>query len=359
MAMTDQRYTMMTEPGFDRLCSLLEAIGRTGSINRAAAELKLSYRYGWGLIKKAEERLGEALLIKRQGGAEGGGAALTEAAQTLLSDYQRFRLAAAPPAPATGIPLLMASTIGPIETGLVAALEEAFYQATGIMIRHIAAGTGQALAIAREGRADLALTHAPALEEAFVAEGYGAGRHPLMSNDFLLLGPATDPAGVAGCREAAAAFARLAATGSPFLSRGDRSGTHLKELDLWAAAGVAPAAPSGWYRVSERGAMGSLAVLRQAEAEGAYTLVDRAAYLAARREGLALRPLVEGDPLLLNHFALITVNPMRWPGTQADAAQRFVAWATGPAGQALIAAFGVDRYGRPLFQPIDQSLAGD
>lgn len=386
--MSGVRYKVFLELGGDlpgdRLCALLQAIDRLGSINRAAAELKLSYRHAWGLIKKAEERLGGPLLQKRIGGAEGGGAELTAAARDLLARYQQFhaevggrlgqifapppreqemppREQGAPPseqeAPAEEAPpVLLASTIGPIEAGIVGALEDGFHRQTGILVRHIAAGTGQALRIAREGRADLVLTHAPQMEAEFVAAGFGAGRYPLMYNDFLVLGPAADPAGVRDAGLAAAAFRRIAAAAAPFVSRGDRSGTHVKELELWAAAGVSPREP--WYRVYERGAMGSTATLRFAEQIQGYTLVDRAVYLSARARGLNLDLLLSGDPALRNEFALIPVSPGRFPRAQHEAARQFVAWATGPEGQRLIRQFGCDRYGEPLFFPAAPGAGG-
>lgn len=348
-------------PG-ERLCTLLQAIAQTGSINRAAAELKMSYRYAWGLIKSAEERLSGPLLAKRVGGVTGGGAELTDAGRRLINDYRRLRAnvdsqvgrmpspgQGTEPEPGARQPVLMSTTIGPVEAGLVPALEAAFLEATGIAVRHIAAGSGQALQIAREGRVDVALTHAPHLESAFLAEGYGVGRYPLMYNDFVLLGPAADPAGVSGAGSAREAFRRCAEAQAPFLTRGDQSGTHLHEAALWEAAGVHPTAP--WYQVCSRGPMGSMATLRAAEQEQAYVLVDRATYLAARTSTMSLKLLFAGDPELRNAFALVLVNPDRFPQVQRDAALRFVTWAAGAHGQSLIGKFGADQFGEPLFLP--------
>ncbi len=381
--MSESNYRVFLELGdalpADRLCRLLEAIDRLGSINRAAADLQVSYRYAWGLLRKAEAKLACPLLQRRIGGAEGGGAELSAAARRLLVQHWQFQAEAearlseifrsspadapspqpdtpppqpdqAPLHPEAARPVLLASTIGPVETGLVPALEQAFYQQSGIQVRHVAAGSGQALDIAREGRADLVLAHAPEQESVFLAAGWGTGRYPLMVNDFLLLGPEADPAGVRGADTARVAFARLAAAGAPFVSRGDRSGTHTRELALWAAAGMTPAAP--WYRVCDQGAMGSLATLRAVEASQAYTLVDRAAFLAARGQGLQLVPLLSGDPELRNEFALLPVQPDRWSGVPVREVGQFVQWATGPQGQRLIRAFGADRYGEPLFLPV-------
>lgn len=362
--MSDVTYKVLLElggelPG-DRLCALLEAIGARGSINRAAASLKLSYRYAWGLLRNAEARLGVPLLEKRVGGAAGGGAVLTPAAHALLEQVRRMRVRVAEalePVPAANrdalvvSPVLLATTIGPAESGIVSALEEGFFRATGIVVRHIAAGTGQALQVAREGRVDLVLAHAPELEAAFVSEGHGTGRHPVMYNDFLLLGPAEDPAGAATAKSAPEAFGAIAGAGALFVSRGDRSGTHVRELELWRAAGVTPAEP--WYIVSPLGSMGSRAVLDHARTVGSYVLVDRATYLAARQEGQAPPVLFSGGPELRNLFTLLPVSSRRFPGVHAGQAVRFVEWATGPAGRALIEGFGVDRFGEPLFFPIN------
>jgi len=348
----------------DRLCGLLQAVDRLGSIRKAAAELSLSYRYAWGLVKEAEQRLGAPLLVRSIGGATGGGAELTEAARDLLTRYEQFRRHVEDEAsrffgtseqPVTGSesmvqPVLLASTMEPVESGLLAALEEAFYAEVGIMVRHVAAGSGQALALAREGRVDLVLTHAPDLERRFVAEGWGEGRYPVMFNDFLLVGPAEDPAGIREAAGAVDAFRRIAACGAPFVSRGDRSGTHLRELALWRRAGISPASP--WYQVCPQGHRGNQAVLRRAGEQGAYALVDRAAWLTAREAGLPLCPLREGDPLLRNEFSLVPVSPARHPWVHHEAARRFVEWAAGPAGQALIARYGCDRFGEPLFHPV-------
>lgn len=361
MDVSEMNYRVVLELGgdlpADRLCALLRAVDELGSLNRAAAELKLSYRYAWGLVKAAEERLGAPLLAKRVGGAQGGGATLTDQARDLLRRYTAFQQqveAGASRSFASDIdetaPVLLAATIGPVETGLVPALEEAFYQATGILVRHIAAGSGQALSLGREGRADLVLAHAPRLEAAFLEGGYGTARFPLMSNDFLLLGPPSDPAGVRTAGSAAEAFRRCAEAGAKFMTRGDQSGTHVRELALWEAAGVAPGA-HGWYRVCPRGSMGSLATLRCAAEEQAYVLADRATYLAARGEaGLPL--LFAGGVDLRNDFALIPVSPDRHPHVRHEAATRFARWATGPEGQALIQQFGCDRYAEPLFRPV-------
>lgn len=336
---------------FDRLCTLLTEVEQQGSLRRATERLGLSYRYAWGLVRQAEERIGAPLLNRKVGGATGGGAELTPTAQELLRRHRLLQQEVASIfAPASGQPesqpLLMASTIGPVETGLVDGLAAAYRAETGVWIRSIAAGTGQALALARSGRVDLVLVHAPELEEQFVREGYGTKRVPLACNTFLLAGPSSDPAGVLGAESAADAMRRIAATRAPFVSRGDQSGTHVKELQLWAAAGIEPAGP--WYQVWPLGGQGNAATLRHAASVGAYTLVDSATFAIVRPQGCAA--LCQGDSLLRNRFSLIPLHPDRFPAANHGGVQRFVAWATGPRGRSVVASFGVEEHGAPLFE---------
>lgn len=362
----------------DTLCRLLEAIAREGSLNRATQYLGISYRAAWALLNRAEAQLGLALVVRQAGGPAGGGARLTAAGEELLAGYRRLQAeapravrryfpgllgaangqAASPDPEGAGeaageaadtVParhLLLAATIGPVEVGLVPALAEAFLHRTGIAVRYVAAGSGQALAMGRQGRSDLLLTHAPEAEEAFVREGYGLSRYPLMYNDFVLLGPGSDPAGARAGGDIRTALQAIARAGVPFVSRGDQSGTHLKEQALWAAAGIKPEGP--WYEVYSGGALGSGATLRHAARRQAYTLVDRAAYLSLRHE-ISLALLLEGDPLLRNLFSLIPLRAGRLPGVQEEAALQFCRWATGPEGQGLIAGFRPG--GVPLFFP--------
>lgn len=341
---------------FERLCTLLTQVEQLGSLRRATEALSTSYRYAWGLIRKAEESIGAPLLVSKAGGAGGGGAELTPVAHDLLRRHRLLHQELASilgpgaepddrPGPDPH-PLLMASTIGPVEAGLVDALVTAYREATGTWTRYIAAGTGQALAVARSGRVDLVLTHAPDLEEQFIQEGYGTERYPLACNSFLLCGPADDPAAIAGAASAAEAMRRIAATRAPFVSRGDQSGTHVKEMQLWAAAGITPAGP--WHEVWPLGGQGNAATLRHAVAAGAYTLIDSATFTIVQPQGYAI--LCHDDPLLRNLFTLIPVHPGRFPGANHVGAARFIAWATGPAGRAVISAFGVREHGVPLFQ---------
>lgn len=325
---------------FQRLGAILAAVAQHGSLNRATKAMGISYRQAWGLIRTAEERLGAPLLSRRVGGAEGGGAALTDEGHDLVRRYYRLQsevaqiLSDRPPDPSH--PILIASTIGPVEVGLMDALEAAFHQEQGLWVRHIAVGSGQALEIARAGRVDLVLAHAPDEEERFIQEGYGARRHPLMANHFLICGPAADPAGVREAPSAADAMRRIAVAGAHFLSRGDQSGTHQKELALWRSGGVEPVGP--WYQPYARGAQGSGITLREADRCGAYTLVDRATFKATPPTRLAC--LFDQDPAMHNPFSLLSLAPDRYPQANHAGADRFIRWAIGPSGQALIAKTG-------------------
>jgi tungstate transport system substrate-binding protein len=345
----------------DTLCRLLADVASLGSLNQAAVKQRMSYRHAWGLVRDAEHALSLRLLIRRAGGRNGGGATLTDDAKRLLAQYRRFTAEVPthvggifssvdqnePDAPAR--PVLTSSTIGPVETGLIPALEEAYLQQTGVTVRHIAAGTGQAIRIARSGSVDLVLGHAPSLEKAFIADGFGTRRYPLMSNVFVILGPPDDPANIRASTSGADAFRRIAASSSRFVSRGDQSGTHVKELDLWRAAGVP--LPAQWHKTAPDGALGSLTTIRHAELLHAYTIVDQAAALTALQEGGTLAQLFTGTKDLSNQFSLIPVSPARFPHTNYDGAQQFVAWATGRVGQAIISDFGIKTYGQPLFIP--------
>src|SRR5690606_18603595 len=228
-------------------------------------------------------------------------------------------------------------------SGLVAELRRAFERAhPGRRVRALTGGTGQVLELGRRGDVDVILSHDPAAESAFVAAGSGAERRPLMYNDFLIAGPPADPAGIHGLADAAAALRRIAAARAPFISRADDSGTHRKERQLWAAAGLEPGRDEPWY--SEAG-LGMGDALRVASERRAYILTDRATYLVMA-QGLELELLVEGDPRLANVYGIILVS-----GRDTPAARAFVAWITSDEGRAVIASFGGARFGRPLFLP--------
>ncbi len=245
--------------------------------------------------------------------------------------------------------ILMASTIGPIDSGIVGALEDRFEKETGIRVRHVGAGTGAALKIAEKGNVDLVMAHAKALEEKFIADGYGTERIPLMYNDFVILGPAADPAGIRGMKTGAEALKTIAAKESLFITRGDKSGTHVAEMDIWVKAGIKPAGP--WYVTYEKGAEGNAPTTRYADSKGAYVFMDRATYLALKKE-IKLVILVEKDEALLNYISLIPVNPKKFPRVNHRDTMTFVKWLSNPEkGQRIIRNFGKDKYGSPLFFP--------
>ena len=242
--------------------------------------------------------------------------------------------------------VILATTTSTQDSGLLDHLVPTFERRTGYTVKTIAVGTGQALALAARGEADVALAHAPELEKKYVAEGRLANRRLVMVNDFVLVGPEADPAKIAGEKSAVAAFQRIAAAGARFVSRGDKSGTHTLELALWRRAGVEPAAP--WYIESGQG-MG--ATLGLADDRRAYTLSDRATLLAFGRR-LALKLMVEGDRALLNVYAVLEVNPANGPRVNAAGGKALADFLLSPEAQAVIRTFGGDRYGRALFVPV-------
>jgi tungstate transport system substrate-binding protein len=244
--------------------------------------------------------------------------------------------------------IMLASTIGPIDAGIVGKLEEEFTKKTGITVEHQGAGTGAALKMAESGKFDLVLVHARALEEKFVADGFGTKRYDLMYNDFVILGPASDPAGIRSMSDAAAAFAKIADSKALFVTRGDRSGTHIEELEVWKKAGVEP--QGGWYSVFEQGAKGNAPTLANANERQAYTIMDRATYITMRAK-ISLQVLVERDSILLNYIALIPVNPAKLPQVHNKEAMEFVTWLQSKEAQMIIRDFGKDKYGEPLFFP--------
>lgn len=247
----------------------------------------------------------------------------------------------------------LATTIGLVDAGLLPALADAFEATTGRPLRYQALGTGAALDAARAGRTDAVVAHAPVPERAFVRDGWATGRHPFAANEFVLVGPASDPAGVRGCPDAVAAMARIAAVGAPFLTRGDASGTHVRETDLWVAAGVVPTGP--WYAVAVGGRRGNAAIAHEAAERGAYTLVDRATVVVSRP---AVEVLVENGAALLNVFSVLPVSGARVPGVDSAAGAAFAAWLLGPEAQALVAGFGRAEHGQGLFIPLAEIPPG-
>jgi tungstate transport system substrate-binding protein len=250
-------------------------------------------------------------------------------------------------------PITVASTTSTQNSGLFDYLLPKFTAETGIEVRVVAVGTGQAIRLATNGDADVLLVHHPASERKFVADGLGLARHPVMHNDFVLVGPAADPAGVRGIADVATALRRIGDGEQIFVSRGDDSGTHKKELELWRAAAFDPRPASGaWYRESGSG-MGT--TLNTASAMGGYTLTDRASWVSfGNKAGLQL--LVEGDTRMHNPYSIIVVNPERHPHVHAVEAQAFADWLISEQGQQAIAAYRVD--GQQLFFPDVAATSG-
>jgi tungstate transport system substrate-binding protein len=242
--------------------------------------------------------------------------------------------------------LIIATTTSTQDSGLLDVILPVFESEFGADTDVVAVGTGQALKLGEDCNADVLLVHARAREDEFMAAGFGARREDVMFNDFVIVGPAADPAGIRGMTDAAAALAAVAKVQAPFVSRGDESGTHSKELAVWQAAGIEPS--GNWY-VSAGQGMG--AVLNMANEQQAYTLSDRATFLARAKEGLELVILVEGDPTLFNPYGVITVNPEKCANVNAELGSKFVDWIISVPAQEKIGAFGVEEYGQPLFTP--------
>jgi tungstate transport system substrate-binding protein len=251
--------------------------------------------------------------------------------------------------PQTSKFILLASTIGPVDSGIVDLLENEFEKETGIRVRHVGAGTGATLKIAQKGNIDLVMVHAKSLEEKFVNEGYGTERIDLMYNDFVIVGPPDDPARIKGMKLATEALKKISERKVTFISRGDKSGTHVAEMQLWEKAGLKPL--GSWYVIYEKGREGNVSTLRYADQKGVHTLIDRASYLSLK-EKIKSVILVEGDKALLNYITLIPVNPKKFPRANYEDAMVFVKWLTSPKkGQRIIRDFGKDKYGSPLFFP--------
>ncbi|RMF97360.1 MAG: tungsten ABC transporter substrate-binding protein [Planctomycetota bacterium] len=242
--------------------------------------------------------------------------------------------------------LTLATTTSTRDSGLLDVLLPQFEEETGITIKMIAVGSGQALEMGRRGDADVLLTHAPEAEKRFMEEGHGNLRYDVMYNDFVLVGPKANPAGVVKDEPITASLRRIADAESLFVSRGDESGTHMKELALWQESGITP--KGDWY--IEVGA-GMAQTLRVASEKQAYTLSDRGTFLA-QRDGLHLVILAEGDASLRNPYSVITIDAGKHPGVHEEEARRFAEFLVSPQTQRAIAEFGVDRFGQPLFFPL-------
>lgn len=222
----------------------------------------------------------------------------------------------------------------------------AFTAKTGYKVQLVAVGSGQALKIGEQGNADVILLHSPAAEKDFVAKGFGTDRRLVMHNDFVIVGPPSDPASLRTQPTLVDSFKAIFSSASTFVSRGDDSGTHVKELAVWKNAGIDPAGHD-WYLETGQGQGATLSI---ASEKGAYALTDRGTFLAYK-SNVDLEILVEGDPFLLNVYHVITVNPQKWPNVNLEGAKAFADFITSAEGQKIIAGFGVDKYGQPLFFP--------
>ncbi len=251
------------------------------------------------------------------------------------------------PASAAGqMNLILATTTSTQDTGLLDVLNPIFEKKTGFFVKTIAVGSGQAMTMGAKGEADVLLVHSPAAEKKFMSEGNGVNRKLVMHNDFIIVGPPSDPAGIKGMKSAAEAFKQIAAKGAVFMSRGDNSGTNAKEKDVWKAAGINPEGQK-WYQQTGLGMGQTLAVAAEKKT---YTLADRGTYLSLKKN-LGLDILVEGDKVLLNIYHVIDVNPTKFPKANAPAAKAFADFMVSKEVQDIIAKFGVDKYGSPLFFP--------
>lgn len=241
--------------------------------------------------------------------------------------------------------LTLATTTSTQDSGLLDDLLPAFEKQTGIKVKVVAAGSGQALELGRRGDADVLLTHSPDAEQKFMDEGFGSKRFPVMHNDFIIAGPLGDPAKIKQCSTGAEAFRMIFESNSPFVSRGDESGTHHKELAIWKLAGVEPSGK--WYI---KAGSGMAQGLRIADEKHAYVLTDRATYLALKQE-LEIGVLLDNEERLLNRYSVITLSKVKNPHIRDKEANAFAEYLTSEAGQNQIAAFGVEEFGEPLFVP--------
>jgi tungstate transport system substrate-binding protein len=242
--------------------------------------------------------------------------------------------------------IVVASTTSTQDSGLFDYILPLFKTKTGIEVKVVALGTGQALDVARRGDADVVFVHAKAAEEEFLTQGFGVHRYPVMYNDFILIGPKDDPAGIFGSKDIVAAFETIKNKSAPFISRGDRSGTHIAELNLWKLAGIDVAAEKGtWYKSIGQG-MG--AALNIASAANAYVLSDRGTWLAFKNKA-DLVIAVEGDKRLFNQYGVMLVNPQKYPTVKKELGQQFIDWLISPEGQHSIADYKIN--GEQLFYP--------
>jgi len=266
--------------------------------------------------------------------------------RTLIAAVAAAAVLSGAPVAAQDKSIVVSSTTSTQDSGLFGHILPLFKQKTGIEAKVIAQGTGQALDTGRRGDADVVFVHAKSAEEKFLAEGQGVKRYPVMYNDFVLIGPKSDPAGIKGMKDVGAALKVIIAKGTPFISRGDRSGTHIAEINLWKASGVDIEKEKGpWYKSIGQG-MG--AALNTAGASNAYVLSDRGTWISFKNKG-DLAIAVEGDKRLFNQYGVMLVNPEKHPNVKKDLGQQFIDWLVSPEGQKAIADYKID--GQQLFYP--------
>lgn len=266
--------------------------------------------------------------------------------RTLMAVLALGTLAAATPAPAQEKSIVVSSTTSTQDSGLFGHILPLFKAKTGIEVKVVAQGTGQALDTGRRGDADVVFVHAKSAEEKFLSEGFGVKRYPVMYNDFVLIGPKSDPAGIKGMKDVGAALKAIMAKGAPFVSRGDKSGTHIAEINLWKASGVDIEKDKGpWYKSIGQG-MG--AALNTAGASNAYVLSDRGTWISFKNKG-DLVIAVEGDKRLFNQYGVMLVNPAKHPNVKKEYGQAFIDWLVSPEGQKAIASYKIN--GEQLFYP--------
>jgi tungstate transport system substrate-binding protein len=242
--------------------------------------------------------------------------------------------------------IILSTTTSTQDSGLLDVLIPIFEKKTGYFVKTIAVGSGQAMAMGQKGEADVLLVHSPAAEKKFIAEGYGINRRLVMHNDYIIVGPKSDPANIKGTKSAVDTFKKIAAANAIFMSRGDNSGTHSKERDIWKTAEI-KAEGQKWYQQTGLGMGQTLSVAAEKKA---YTLADRGTYLALRKN-LGLDILAEGDGILLNIYHVIEVNPAKWPKVNTAGAKAFADFMVSEPTQTIIKTFGVDKFGSPLFFP--------
>jgi len=242
--------------------------------------------------------------------------------------------------------VILATTTSTQDSGLLDVLLPIFEKQSGYFVKTIAVGSGQAMAMGQKGEADVLLVHSPAAEEKFIGDGFGINRKLIMHNDYIIVGPADDPAKIRGMKSTPESFKKIASTAAPFLSRGDNSGTNAKEKEVWKAAGINPEGQK-WYQQTGLG-MGQ--TLNVANEKKGYTLADRGTYLSLKKN-LKLDILMEGDAILLNIYHVIEVNPTKWPKVNAAGAKAFSDFMVAKATQDIIKTYGVDKFGSALFFP--------